>query len=77
MCNPPFTGRIRTTVKKPLLPAGSLVEATSICSRDARTAFGTKRQFAIALQLVRFWGEADINWQRENAASVANDPEPT
>jgi len=33
-----------------------------------------KAQFAIALQLVRFSGEADINWQRENAASVANDP---
>jgi hypothetical protein len=35
---------------------------------------GTKRQFAIAPQLVRFWGEADINWQRESAALVANDP---
>jgi len=40
----------------------------------APSIHGTKRQFAIGLQLVRFWGEADINWQRENAASVANDP---
>jgi hypothetical protein len=41
---------------------------------DFCNTIGTKRQFAIALQLARFWGEADINWQRDNAASVANDP---
>ena len=28
----------------------------------------------VAQPLVRFRGEADMNWQRENAPSVANDP---